>query len=282
MHKCSCWDNLKSIPLSKFPQNNKDRCILKYDHSWEDIFKFGTSVATAPEFYEEFQVGTDLCIAHSKYQVKPHLSLWFSASFVAAMASRSHFFRLFQQIKFCVSQVKLRQEISCKHVNLLRSIQQRITSQKHGCGVLWQIANIVLNKGKSTIPPLCNYTELLSSAYDKAKLFAGNFFKNSILHDSGIFLPDFASIANLEWYNILVTSKLVKKIIAVLVLSKTSGTDCIPVVVLKNCEPERSYMLTEFFSICLKESCLQNFWKALSLFPVCFMDKTYHPVSLLS
>ena len=37
-------------------------------------------------------------------------------------------------------------------------------------------------------------------------------------------------------------------------LSKASGLDCIPVVVLKNCEPELSYMLAELFSMCLKES----------------------------
>ena len=30
-------------------------------------------------------------------------------------------------------------------------------------------------------------------------------------------------------------------------LSKTSGPDCIPVVVLKNCEPELSYILAELF-----------------------------------
>ena len=30
-----------------------------------------------------------------------------------------------------------------------------------------------------------------------------------------------------------------------------SGSDCIPVVVLKNCEPELSYKLAELFSVCL-------------------------------
>ena len=35
-------------------------------------------------------------------------------------------------------------------------------------------------------------------------------------------------------------------------LSKGSGPDCIPVVVLKNCEPELSDMLAELFNKCLK------------------------------
>ena len=40
-------------------------------------------------------------------------------------------------------------------------------------------------------------------------------------------------------------------------LSKASGSapGCIPVVVLKNCEPELSYILAELFNKCLKESC---------------------------
>ena len=41
-------------------------------------------------------------------------------------------------------------------------------------------------------------------------------------------------------------------------LSKASGPDCIPVVVLKNCEPELSYILAELFNKCLKESCFSR------------------------
>ena len=55
------------------------------------------------------------------------------------------------------------------------------------------IANGVLNKGKSAITPLFTGLEVLSSASDKAKLFAKNFSKNSNLDDSGISLPVFPS-----------------------------------------------------------------------------------------
>ena len=41
-------------------------------------------------------------------------------------------------------------------------------------------------------------------------------------------------------------------------LSKASGPDCIPVLVLKNCEPELHYTLAELFNKCLKEFCLPN------------------------
>ena len=51
-------------------------------------------------------------------------------------------------------------------------------------------------------------------------------------------------------------------------LSKASGLDCIPVVVLKNCEPELSYILAELFNKCLKESCFPDFWKVSSVVSV--------------
>ena len=59
-------------------------------------------------------------------------------------------------------------------------------------------------------------------------------------------------------------------------------------VVLKNCEPERSYILAEIFNMCLKVSCFPDCWKVSSVVPV-FKNvgerstaKNYRPVSLLS
>ena len=91
----------------------------------------------------------------------------------------------------------------------------------------------------------------MSSASDKAKLFAENFYKNSNLDDSGISLPVFPSRTNLKLHNISVTSKMVKKVIMNLDLSRASGPDCIPVMVLKNCEAELSYIFSELFNKCL-------------------------------
>ena len=119
-------------------------------------------------------------------------------------------------------------------------------------------------------------------------MFAENFSKNSNLDDSDISLPVFPSRTNLKLHNISVSPKMVKKVIMNLDLSKASGPDCIPVVVLKNCEPELSYILAELFNKCLKESCFPDCWKVLSVVPV-FKNvgerstaKNYHPVSLLS
>ena len=101
-------------------------------------------------------------------------------------------------------------------------------------------------------------------------------------------LPVFPSRTNLKLHNISVTPKMIRKIIMNLDLSKASGPDCIPVVVLKNCEPELSYILAELFNKCLKESCFPDCWKVSSVVPV-FKNvgerstaKNYCPVSLLS
>ena len=113
-------------------------------------------------------------------------------------------------------------------------------------------------KINSAIPPLFNSLDVLSSASDKAKLFAENFYRNSSLDNLGISLSVFPPGTTLKLRNIFVTPKMVKKAIMNLDLSKASGPDCILVMVLKNCELEHSYILVELFSKCLKESCFPD------------------------
>ena len=119
---------------------------------------------------------------------------------------------------------------------------------------------------------------MFSSASDKASYFAENFSKSSYLDASCISLPVFLSRANLKLSYISVTPKMAKKLIKNLDLSKASGSDCIPVVVLKNCKPE-------LFNKCLKESFFQGCCKGVLVFNN-FGErstaKNYDPVSLLS
>ena len=126
---------------------------------------------------------------------------------------------------------------------------------------------------------------MLPSASDKAKLLAKNFSKNSNIDDSGISFP---YRTNLKLHIISVTPKMVKKVIKNLDLSKASGPDCIPVVVLKYWEPERFYILAELFNKCLKESYFPNCCKISLVVPV-FKNvrerstaENYCPDSLLS
>ena len=187
------------------------------DVPWEDIFKLSASAATT-EFRECLQVGIDVYIPHRKYQVKPHASPWFSSACVAAIVHRNYFFRLYQQNNSFESKLKFRKASNqCERVLEAAKLayatktNESITSQKLGSWDFWRIANGVLNKGKSAIPPLFNSPEVLSYASDKAKLFAKNFAYNSILDDPGITLPVFPSRTNLKLHDISITSKMLKR-----------------------------------------------------------------------
>ena len=130
---------------------------------------------------------------------------------------------------------------------------------------------------------------MLPSASDKGKLFAKNVCKNSNLADSGVSLLVFPSRTYLKLCNIYVTPKMIKKVISGLDSSKVSDPNCIPVVVLKSCEPELSYILAELLlNMCLKESCFLDCMKVLLVVPVFknVVERStlinYYPVSLLS
>ena len=81
---------------------------------------------------------------------------------------------------------------------------------------------------------------------------------------------------------------MVEKIITDLNSSKAPGPDCMPIKIEKNCEPKHSYIVTELFNMCQKESCFPECCKSTSVVPI-FKNvrersapKTDHPVSLLS
>ena len=98
----------------------------------------GASVsAAASQFGEWVQVEIDVYIPHRKYQIKPHLSPWFSGAFTAAIVHRNDFFHFCQQNKSSESKVKFRQASNhCKRVldKLAYTTKRKdcITSQKLG------------------------------------------------------------------------------------------------------------------------------------------------------
>ena len=137
------------------------------DVPWEDIFKLGGSAA-ASEFCEWVQVGIYVYIPHRKYQVKPHSSPWFSAACAVAIVCRNHFFRLYQKDKsskeeFGQASNHSKRVLEAAKLAYANKIKESITSQKLGSRDFWRIANSVLNKGKSAIPPLFNGPEVVQS-----------------------------------------------------------------------------------------------------------------------
>ena len=109
-----------------------------------------------------------------------HSSPWFSAACAAAKVHRNHFFCLYQQNKSSESKVKFRQSSNCckrvlkaAKVAYANKTNESITSQKHGSHDFWQIANSVLNKGKSAIPPLKRKKNFMAPFLDEVQLPQG-------------------------------------------------------------------------------------------------------------
>ena len=88
-YSCADWDGL---------------CNHLRDVPWEDIFKLSVSAA-GNGFWKWVQVRITVYILR-KYQVKPHLSPWFSAPCAATIVHRNNFFRLYQQNKSSESKGK--------------------------------------------------------------------------------------------------------------------------------------------------------------------------------
>ena len=105
----------------------------------------------------------------------------FSSLCCCHSSKKSFFFVcLSQQNKSSEPKVKFRQASNhCKRVieaaKLTCATKKSITSQKPGSRDFWQIANSVLNEGKSAVPSLLNGPEVLCFASDTTKLFAKNF-----------------------------------------------------------------------------------------------------------
>ena len=179
------------------------------------------------------------------------------------MSSLSHF----QGIQLLEVAQKITSFVCTNRINLLHLIivakgllkfSMLMLIKQNSLSLLRNLAHLTFGDlliALSTNVNLLYGPKVLFSASDKVKLFAENFSKNSNFDDSDMYRT------NLKMRNITVTPKLVKKVITNLDSSKACCPDYILVVVLKNCEPELSYILAELFNMCL----FPDFWKVEGL-----------------
>ena len=263
------------------------------DVLWGNISKLNASTAPG-ELYEWLQVGIDVYTPHCKYQVKPCSSTWLLAACPAAIGHRNHFF-------VCTNRINL--------LNLIYSLSRLVIVVK-GFLKLPNLHMLLKQKSPSLTRNLAlmTFDKLLIVFSTKANLLYHMYsmdwrccllhltkqshllktFLRTLILATPTFLPVFLSRTNLKLDNISITTKMVQKGITNFDSSKASCPDCIPVVVLKDCDPELSYILAELFNICLNESCFPECWKVSSVVPV-FTNvgeistaKNHHPVSFLS
>ena len=233
-------------------------------------------------------------IPSRKFRVKPHSSPWFSPACAAAIAHRNLYFHQYQREKSSHNKVLFNQARNhCKSVinNAKSTYQQethnRISSQKIGSRDFWRIIKSVTSNKRSSIPPIFNGPEVLSSSKDKAELFSNIFSTNSTLDDSGHAVPEFPLRTNKVLDSCCITPAKISSIISNLDASKATGPDGIPVILFQKCAPELSPVLSRLYNKCIAESCFPSSWKFASVIPV-FKNcgdrsnpRNYRPISLL-
>ena len=178
---------------------------------WLDIFKHDATYA-AKEITEWVEIGIDCYIPLRKFQLKSHSSPWFTP-YAAAIPDRNHYFHKYHwnatpenKKLFCDSCNHCRIVLKDARYNYAETTGRSVSSQLIVSLDFWRICNSVLNRGKSTIPPLFYGLDVLTIFTDKANLFASYFSCNSTLNGSQQ-LTDFRSRAERRLSSKNITAK---------------------------------------------------------------------------
>ena len=198
------------------------------DVPWDNVFELAVDNC-AYEVSSWIQAGIDAFVPSRKYQVKPHSSPWFSPACAAVISHRNHYFHLYRRDPsnnnkrlFTTARNHCKRVLSNAKLEYAQMIQNRVASQKVGSRDFWRICNSILNFSKSSIPPIFNGPEVLTSPSDKAELFAKLFSANSTLDDSGAVLPDFPARTDILLENMRITPSIVASIISKLDAAKAT------------------------------------------------------------
>ena len=201
----------------------------------------------AIEFCESVQVGIDVVFLHCKYQVQPSSPPWFWIACASAIAHRNHFFVCINRINLLHLNKSSDKVVAKVFLKLLHLLLLLLQKSLINCKLLKMFSSNV------NLLYLFNGLKVLPSASVKQNSLLKNFLKTLILMIQ-VCLYLLYPLINLKLLNFSLTPNLVKKVTANLDLSKASRPGCFPVVVLKNCESELSYILAKVFNMCLIES----------------------------
>ena len=252
---------------------------------------------SAQELTEWLQIGMLAYIPHRTFQMKPHSQPWFTPECAAASCQRDHFFHKYKRDSsagnlelYKTARRHCKETIHQAKSRYALYVRKSIATQKLGSKDFWRIYNSVTNRNKSSIPALRHAevsTSMATTSADKAELLCKEFAKNSSLDDGGRIPPPIPMRTDETVSPPSVTVRNVKKIIAGLDSSKSSGPDGIPVSVFKHLSPELSPLLSKLFSRCVSTGEFPSCWKVASVVPVpkkgsdSSLPSSYRPISLL-
>ena len=296
--KCKTNISIASVPFHRtvYRYSKADWCNLRSFFSqipWNSLPNDCDQAAR--EVAEWISIGMKVYIPSRTFQQKPHSQPWFTPECAAAIAHRNHFFhryhrdRTVENLKlFKVARAKCRRTLQFAKDNYANYTANSIANQRLGSKDFWRIVNSVLKRNKSSLPSLSTGSDrMATTSAEKAELLCSTFAQNSSSEDDGRALPIFPKRSKSTLNIPSITVKQVRKIIAKLDSSKSSGPDGIPVVVLKECAPELAPVFTKVFNRCLLQGEFPKCWKSASVVPVpkkcndSSHPSNYRPISLL-
>ncbi|XP_063829236.1 uncharacterized protein LOC135078639 [Ostrinia nubilalis] len=167
-------------------------------------------------------------------------------------------------------------------------IGTKLASYPAGSKAFWSLAKAIQsNFCRPSLPPLLEPDgSLAHSAEEKANLFATLFADNSRLDVAGKTPPSLPP-ASSTMREVRIRQREVLNVLRSLDVNKASGPDGIPAIVLRNCAPELSPILTRLYRLSLETGLVPKSWKLANVQPVpkkgSRADPTnYRPISVTS
>ena len=171
-------------------------------------------------------------------------------------------------------------------INHNNGVSDRLVSESFGFRDFWRIYRSFSNKGKSLVQPLFNDHDVLTSAANKAELFAKQFSYNSTLDDTGHVLLQIQLKTDVNLSSIHITPKLVVDVLSSFsTLLKLQAPMKSLQVALQNCSPDLFFIICRLFRKCIEESCYLSVGNRhmLSLYSKTLVrDLTFETIVLLA
>ena len=229
----------------------------------------------------EIKLGMEYYIPSSVVTSKGKARPWYDRDCADAVAAKKSAYRAWVRGRAAgksVGSLKAaynRASKSCKRAFIRANAQrttrigQELLSHPTGSRSYWRLAKSVeSNFCRSSLPPLrCSDGSLAHSAEHKATLLANVFAGNSRLDDNGA-QPPTIPLCGHSMPEVKFRLRDVRATLLSLDVRKASGPDDIPALVLRQCAPELSPVLTRLYRLSYTSSTVPASWRVANVQPV--------------
>lgn len=277
------WDDLR-IFYSSFPWG--DYCFKNKDAS-----------QSAKSISEVIIMGMELFIPFKIFQKGGNSKPWFNVECSKAICAKNKAYTIWKnhQAPTELNNFRKARNLCHKVINeAKRSFDQRKCDQlatcPNGSRQFWSLAKAVgRNFVTSSFPPL-NLPDgkMATTSFDKAKAFASLFASNSTIGDRvNNCDPPIPSYSSSFMKKIQFRTQQIKNIIKEMETHKSAGPDGIPPIVIKNCSPELSPILSRLYNLSFSTGTFPESWKLANVQPIpkkgdSSLPINYRPIAITS